>query len=50
MASHRDRHEIARDEAHFLDFVHVLSSRLIGGEKVRGESWKGAVTPRESRR
>jgi hypothetical protein len=22
MASHHDRHEIARDEAHFLDFVH----------------------------
>ena len=23
MASHRDRHEIARDETHFLNFIHV---------------------------
>ena len=27
MASHHDRHEIARDEAHFLDFVHDWGAR-----------------------
>ena len=28
MASHHDRHEVPRDEAHFLDFVHDLGSPM----------------------
>ena len=28
MASHHDRHEVLRDETHFLDFVHDLGSPM----------------------
>jgi hypothetical protein len=32
MASHHDRHEVAGDETHFLDFVHYLGSPMGTGD------------------